>query len=76
MHKGYSQEVGKPDHVAVVIDWDGTKKKIRAWEQVSRDEKGKKAKVKEEGFRVGDLRSGEVRVWRVMGREWVGWNKS
>ena len=82
-HKGtlnqkYTHEVGKPDHVAVVIDWDGTKKKIRAWEQVSREErgKGKKAKVKEESFKVGDLMSGEVRVWRVMGRGWVGWDKS
>jgi hypothetical protein len=22
---------------------------------------------------LGDLKSGEVRVWRVVGREWVGW---
>ena len=76
LHSKYSQDVGKPDHVAVVIDWDGTKKKIRAWEQVSREEKGKKAKVKEESFKVGDLKSGEVRVWRVMGRSWVGWDKN
>ena len=76
MRKKYSVDIGKPDHVAVVIDWDGTKKKIRAWEQVSREERGKKAKVKEESFKVGDLMSGEVRVWRVMGRTWVGWDKS
>ena len=72
LHAKYSMEVGKPDHVAVVIDWDGTKKKIRAWEQ-GREEKGKKTKVREESFKMGDLKSGEVRVWRVMPRNWVGW---
>lgn len=85
LHTKYSQEVGKPDHVGVVAEWDGTKKKIRAWEQGKEDdaegEKGKgkksgKVKVKGESFRLGDLRSGEVRVWRVMGRSWVGWDDS
>ena len=68
MHAKYSTEVGKPDHVGIVADWDGTKKKIRALEQ---GREGKKAKV--ESFRLGDLRSGEVRVWRLMPRSWVGW---
>ncbi|KAI9839160.1 MAG: hypothetical protein M1819_003153 [Sarea resinae] len=68
MHQKYSAEVGKPDHVGIVVDWDGTKKKIRAWEQ-GRESK----KVKMESFKVGDLRSGEVKVWRVMPRSWVGW---
>ena len=68
MHSKYSIEVGKPDHVGVVIDWDGTKKKVRAWEQ-GRESK----KVKPESFKFGDLRSGEVKVWRVMARNWVGW---
>lgn len=73
LHQKYSLEVGKPgvDHVAVIAEWDGTKKKIRAWEQTA--EKGKKAKVREESYRVGDLKSGEVRVWRVMPRTWVNW---
>lgn len=67
-------EVGKPDHVAVVADWDGTKKKIRVWEQKGKEgPKGGSAKVKEESYRVADLKSGEVRVWRVMGRGWIGW---
>ncbi|KAF2181411.1 hypothetical protein K469DRAFT_638528 [Zopfia rhizophila CBS 207.26] len=70
MHAKYSVEVGKPDHVGVVVEWDGTKKKVRAWEQ-GRESK----KVKEGSFRMGDLRSGEVRVWRVMGRNWVGWGQ-
>lgn len=74
LHQKYNLEAGKPDHVGVVLDWDGTKKKIRAWEQ-GREEKGKKAKVREESFKVGDLKSGEVRVWRVMPRSFVGWDK-
>ncbi|KAF7511515.1 hypothetical protein GJ744_004103 [Endocarpon pusillum] len=78
LHTKYSMEVGKPDHVAVVADWDGTKKKIRVWEQKGKDGKekdgAKGAKVREESYRVSDLKSGEVRVWRVIGRGWVGWD--
>ncbi|KAI9371331.1 hypothetical protein BJX61DRAFT_31916 [Aspergillus egyptiacus] len=70
MHQKYSAEVGKPDHVGIVMDWDGTKKKIRAWEQ---GRESKKAKV--ESFKLNDLRSGECKVWRVMPRSWVGWDK-
>lgn len=69
MHAKYKVDVGKPDHVGVVVEWDGTKKKVRVWEQ-GRESK----KVKPESLRMGDLRSGEVRVWRVMGRNWVGWS--
>lgn len=68
MHAKYSAEVGKPDHVGVVAEWDGTKKKVRAWEQ-GRESK----KVKQESFKLDDLRSGEVKIWRVMPRSWVGW---
>ncbi|KAH0831600.1 hypothetical protein AYO21_01801 [Fonsecaea monophora] len=74
LHQKYSVDVGKPEHVAVVIDWDGTKKKIRAWEQGRDLEKGKKPKVREESFKVGDLKSGEVMVWRIMPRTWVNWD--
>lgn len=73
LHTKYSMEVGRPDHVAVVADWDGTKKKIRVWEQKGKEGGKGTAKVKEESYRVADLKSGEVRIWRVMGREWVGW---
>lgn len=71
MHQKYSAEVGKPDHVGIVVDWDGTKKKIRAWEQ-GRESK----KVKMESFKLNDLRSGECKVWRVMPRSWIGWESS
>lgn len=70
MHAKYSAEVGKPDHVGIVAEWDGTKKKVRAWEQ-GRDGK----KVKQESYKLDDLRSGEVRIWRVVSRGWVGWQK-
>ncbi|XDG09598.1 hypothetical protein ABKA04_009213 [Annulohypoxylon sp. FPYF3050] len=69
MHAKYSMEVGKPDHVAIISEWDGTKKKLRAWEQ-GRESK----KVKQESFKLEDLRSGEVKVWRVMPRSWIGWS--
>jgi len=68
MHAKYSLDVGKPEHVAIVSEWEGSKKKVRAWEQ-GRDNR----KVKLESFKMGDLSSGEVKVWRVMGRDWVGW---
>jgi hypothetical protein len=68
MHAKYSVDVGKPDHVGVVAEWDGTKKKVRAWEQ-GRESK----KTKLESFKLDDLRSGEVKIWRVMPRSWVGW---
>ncbi|KAJ5559638.1 hypothetical protein N7513_002037 [Penicillium frequentans] len=71
MHQKYSSEVGKPDHVGIVVDWDGTKKKIRAWEQ-GRESK----KVKMESFKLNDMRSGECKVWRVMPRSWVGWENN
>jgi len=70
LHQRYQLEAGKPDHVGIVIEWDGTKKKIRAAEQ-GRESK----KMKIESFRLGDLRSGEVRVWRVMSRSWVNWGE-
>ncbi|KOS20918.1 SH3 domain-containing protein [Escovopsis weberi] len=70
MHAKYAMEVGKPDHVAVVAEWDGTKKKVRAWEQ-GRESK----KVRQESYKLDDLRSGEVKIWRVVSRSWVGWQR-
>ncbi|RPA87567.1 hypothetical protein BJ508DRAFT_219804 [Ascobolus immersus RN42] len=69
LHQKYLQEVGKPEHFAVVVDWDGTKKKLRAFEQGR-----EKGKVKIESFKMGDLKSGEVKVWRVMDRSWIRWD--
>ena len=93
-HKGsvmpqkYSVDVGVSGgagHVGVVMEWDGTKRKVRVWEQgrdhsseaggSGKKDKAGSIKVREESYRIGDLRSGEVRVWRVMPRSYVGWNK-
>lgn len=75
MHQKYKADVGmvsaggNAGHVAVVEEWDGTRKKVRVWEQGR-----EKGRLRGESYRLGDLRSGEVRVWRVVGREWVGWD--
>ncbi|KAK9471685.1 uncharacterized protein V1510DRAFT_419343 [Dipodascopsis tothii] len=66
LHQKYSVEVGKPDHCAVVLEWDGTKRKVKVVEQA-------KGRVRVESYRLGDLKSGEVKVYRVVGREYVGW---
>lgn len=68
MHGKYSEDVGKPDHVGIVTEWDGTKKKVRALEQ---GRENRKAKI--ESFRVGDLKSGEIRIFRAMDRSSIGW---
>nr|POE87914.1 sh3 domain-containing protein c23a1.17 [Quercus suber] len=71
MRQKYKQDYG-PSHVAIVEEWDGTKRAVRAFEQ-GREKKGG---VRSEKFRLGDLRSGEVRVWRVVGRDWVNWQSA
>jgi myosin tail region-interacting protein MTI1 len=61
-------EVGKPDHVAIVQEWNGSKRKLKVLEQ-RQDIK----RVVSSGYRLGDLRSGEVHVFRPMPRSWVDW---
>jgi len=61
-------EVGKPDHVAVVQEWNGSKKKLKVLEQ-GRESK----KVSHTSYKIGDLKSGEVHVFRPMPRSWVDW---
>ncbi|KAK9349453.1 hypothetical protein V1522DRAFT_374532 [Lipomyces starkeyi] len=68
LHQKYSLEVGKPDHCAIVQEWDGTKRKIKVLEQPK-----EKGRVRAESYRLGDLKSGEVMVFRVVGRDYVGW---
>jgi len=75
MKTKYRQEYGA-GHVAVVEEWDGIKRALRIWEQGRENADGKKDKkggVKSDKLRLGDLRSGEIRVWRVVGRDYVGW---
>ncbi|EMR08150.1 hypothetical protein PNEG_03587 [Pneumocystis murina B123] len=73
-HKGslytkYNISVGNPDHAAVIMEWDGTKRKIKVWEQ-GRISK----KVIQSSFKIGDLKSGEICIWRVMSKSWVSWD--
>ncbi|CAG83159.1 YALI0B14971p [Yarrowia lipolytica CLIB122] len=61
-------------HSGVVYEWDGTKRKLRVFEQHEKDLGTGSAKVKQESYRLADLKSGEVKVYRVVGREYVGWD--
>lgn len=82
LHQKYTKEAGssssssssssalKEIHTGVVHEWDGTKRKIRIYEQVP-DGAGK---IKSESYKLGDLKSGEVKVYRIVGRDYVGWN--
>jgi hypothetical protein len=85
LHTKYSVELTA--HVGIVVEWDGTKRKLRVAEQgkdghgdvaegsKSKEKSKKKGKVEVESYRLGDLRSGEVRVWRVVSRGYVGWSE-
>ncbi|KAF2864379.1 hypothetical protein K470DRAFT_267235 [Piedraia hortae CBS 480.64] len=68
MKTKYKADYG-PSHVGVVEEWDGSRRSLRCWEQG----RERKAGVRSEKLRLGDLRNGEVRIWRVVGRQWVGW---
>lgn len=67
LHQKYSNEVGMSSpYVGVIQEWDGAKKKLRVIEQQAK-------KIKQESFRLQDLKSGEIVVYRVVGRSYVGW---
>ena len=61
-------EVGKPDHVAIVQEWNGIKKKLKVVEQ-----RGEQRRVSQNSYKLSDLKSGEVHVFRPMPRSWVDW---
>ncbi|ANB11514.1 Bbc1p [Sugiyamaella lignohabitans] len=77
LHTKYSVDVGKDDSISsgVIYEWDGTKKKIRVYIQPesSSSSKTSSGKLKQESYRLSDLKSGEVRVYRVVGRNYVDW---
>lgn len=74
LHTKYQAEAGRQDnvHVGIVYEWDGAKRKIRVYEQPENGAAG--GKVKAESYRLNDLKSGEVKVFRVVGRDYVGWD--
>jgi myosin tail region-interacting protein MTI1 len=61
-------EAGKPDHVAIVQEWNGSKRKLKVVEQ-----RVDQRRVGHNSYRVSDLKSGEVHVFRPMPRSWVDW---
>jgi myosin tail region-interacting protein MTI1 len=61
-------EVGKPDHVAVIHEWNGSKKKLKVLEQ-----RQETRRVAQNSYKIGDLKSGEVHIFRPMPRSWVDW---
>lgn len=72
LHQKYSVEAGRGDTVnaGIIHEYDPAKRKIRVYLP---DEGAALNKIKSESFRVNDLKSGEVKVFRVVGREYVGW---
>lgn len=60
-------------HVGIVYEWDGAKRKIKVFEQPENAVSGG-SKIKAESYRLNDLKSGEVKVFRVIGRNYVGWD--
>lgn len=68
LHQKYSMDAGKPDHCGIVAEWEGNKRKVKVYEQ-GRDGR----KVVQTSYRLGDLKSGQVRVWRVQVKSWVEW---
>lgn len=61
-------EIGKPDHVAVIQEWNGSKKKLKVLEQ-----RQEIRRVSHSSYKIGELKSGEVHVFRPMPRSWVDW---
>lgn len=72
LHQKYTQEVTGVI-VGVVHEYDGVKRKIKVYEQSPKEDHGL-YKVKSENYRLGDLKNGEVKVFRLVGREFVSWN--
>ncbi|ODV84477.1 hypothetical protein CANARDRAFT_29027 [[Candida] arabinofermentans NRRL YB-2248] len=68
MHKSKSAELGyggRP-YVSIISGYDATKKKIRVIEQSSKG-------IQANGYKLGDFKSGKIRVFRIVGRDYIGW---
>jgi len=61
-------EVGKPDHVAIVQEWNGSKRKLKVIEQ-----RPEQRRVVHNSYKIPELKSGEVHVFRPMPRSWIDW---
>ncbi|ODV63364.1 uncharacterized protein ASCRUDRAFT_29353, partial [Ascoidea rubescens DSM 1968] len=53
---------------AIITDWDNKKEKFRVIEKSSNT-----GKIKQSSYRPSDLKSGTIRVFRTVGRDFVQW---
>ncbi|GEQ70910.1 hypothetical protein JCM33374_g4590 [Metschnikowia sp. JCM 33374] len=58
---------GNDVYAAVVVEYDPKKDKVKVAES------GKSGTVKKESYKFGELKSGRIRVFRVVSRDSVGW---
>ncbi len=71
LHQKTISEVGiNTPHVGIVNTWDGIKRKLKVIEQ------DRHSKVKLESYRLSEMRSGDIRIFRLVGRDYVDWEKS
>lgn len=61
--------VGEHDDIysAIVLEHDTKKDKIRVLENDSN------GTVKKEGYRIGEMKSGHIRIFRIIRRKYIGW---
>lgn len=71
LHQKYSSEAGRNDVInsGVIYEYDATKRKVRVY----MSDESAPGKIKSDGFRLNDLKVGEIKVFRIVGREYVGW---
>ncbi|ODV95136.1 hypothetical protein PACTADRAFT_49885 [Pachysolen tannophilus NRRL Y-2460] len=70
LHQKFQYEVGTNDSnpfSCIVYDFDSTKNKFKVFET---DTSGKISKV---SYKIGDLKSGQLRVYRCVGRDYINW---
>lgn len=66
LHQKYNSDF--PGRSAgIIYEYDTTKKKLRVYMS---DEQGK---LRSESIRTNDLKTGEIKIFRVVGRDYVGW---
>jgi len=61
-------EAGKPDLAGIVQEWNGSKRKLKILEQ-----RPEVRRVAHNSYKLGELKSGEVHIFRPMPRSWVDW---
>ena len=64
----YVTEAGRPEHTAIVYEWDGSKRKLKVFEQ---GREGRK--VIQASYKLGDLKSGDIDIFRPVPRTWANW---